>query len=717
MKTVYNRILIMATVFAAVWCYPLIVNAQFDGPRHKVAHFDGVDDYIELANPFQNVAKGVSIETWIEPDGDRYGSVFTLNGTNPTRRDKEVKFEDAMLGLAILEATTLRIVIRPSPSHEGGLDLRYEKAISDKHWNHVELTLYPARPGEEKGSLHLIVNSYPVRPTTINGRPAPEGGDIAIDYPARLADPGLRLEIGRNSKNSGRYFKGMMDDLRISYFDSDVFGTPSVPSAVYNFDDVEDSAGRMLLADRLNPKNNPVATLHGVSAQLLSDLRISLMGYYLREQPRTPSGEVQIKRDRHGALLWKNHDDESWSLDIRNGKEVWTGKDCPHGGEQKLKIVTNESGAIKGIQFGSESFERLEPPSETAPKLPTQFIVETYGVHGRGNADQPKYFIGVSENQLKILQATLEEGIRNENGVQTITREKLDGGLVALKIGDRYLPDFAATIGDANKYREVAPVFPPKAGEKDFISLELGNSPDVYLRHSSYRVFNGAMRAIDQPEVFLQDVTWHFHEVPSNSVNMVTAGDSDTKKGTGGIEEHIITNDLEDQNGAVWSAQKINFKENFKISAEIYLGSKGDGADGLALVFQAKDNQLVSTGSGIGYQGISPSIAIEFDTYQNKDENNDPVEDHVGLRINGDPVHTGSDYVEVEDLEDGKYHPITFEWNAGQQTFSLTLDGKQIFKDTKIPENGLAGQQAYVGFTAATGLYSNLHKVRSISSN
>ena len=58
---------------------------------------------------------------------------------------------------------------------------------------------------------------------------------------------------------------------------------------------------------------------------------------------------------------------------------------------------------------------------------------------------------------------------------------------------------------------------------------------------------------------------------------------------------------------------------------------------------------------------------------------------------------------------------MTFEWNAAKQTFNLTLDGKQLFKDASIPENGLADQQVYFGFTAATGLYSNLHKVRRIS--
>ena len=200
--------------------------------------------------------------------------------------------------------------------------------------------------------------------------------------------------------------------------------------------------------------------------------------------------------------------------------------------------------------------------------------------------------------------------------------------------------------------------------------------------------------------------------VTNPTVEMVTAGGAETNESD--ASESILTSDLQSEKGAVWTEHKIDFNENFRINAEIYLGTKDDGADGLALVFQAKGNHIVSEGGGLGYMGISPSISIEFDTYPN-DDFNDPVEDHVGLRADGDPVHTSSDYVEVENLEDGEYHPITFEWNASQQTFNMSLDGKQIFKARNFPENGLAGQQVYFGFTAATGGSSNEHRVRSIS--
>jgi hypothetical protein len=149
--------------------------------------------------------------------------------------------------------------------------------------------------------------------------------------------------------------------------------------------------------------------------------------------------------------------------------------------------------------------------SSAKPKLPTEFIVQTYGIGGKGNIDQTPAFIGIEDGKLRIIESPLEQARKNEKGVQTITRVQLDGGLVALKVGDRYLPDFAQEIGAANQYREVAPVFPPKPGEKDFISFESAHEPGKYLRHFSHNVFNGAKNDNEVESVFQQDVTWRFH--------------------------------------------------------------------------------------------------------------------------------------------------------------------------------------------------------------
>lgn len=152
--------------------------------------------------------------------------------------------------------------------------------------------------------------------------------------------------------------------------------------------------------------------------------------------------------------------------------------------------------------------------SETKPQLPKNFIVQTYGIHGQGNDGQTPAFIGLNEKgERKIIEMPLDKALNNGNSVKAITLERLGGGLVALKIGDRYLPDLSLTKGDVNRYKVVAPVYPPKAGEKDFFSLELANKPGTYLRHMSHNVFNGAKNTSEVDKVFKQDVTWHFHEI------------------------------------------------------------------------------------------------------------------------------------------------------------------------------------------------------------
>jgi hypothetical protein len=182
-------------------------------------------------------------------------------------------------------------------------------------------------------------------------------------------------------------------------------------------------------------------------------------------------------------------------------------------------------------------------------------------------------------------------------------------------------------------------------------------------------------------------------------------------------DELILTSDSPRQKGASWSKSKIDLNKDFEITTEINFGSKdAEGADGVALVFQNKSTHELSDGEGIGYKGINPSYAIEFDTYQNGNLN-DPPKDHVGLRVNGDPTHNQAknDYKEVDNLEDGKYHPIIFSYRTQTKTFSLTLDGKAIFTNQAFPSSSFSDGKVYYGFTAATGGSSNKQSIRKVS--
>ncbi len=58
------------------------------------------------------------------------------------------------------------------------------------------------------------------------------------------------------------------------------------------------------------------------------------------------------------------------------------------------------------------------------------------------------------------------------------------------------------------------------------------------------------------------------------------------------------------------------------------------GADGITFAIHTKAGGVGLIGGGIGYQGLSPSIGIEFDTWNNGYEDGNDG-NHVGIDING----------------------------------------------------------------------------------
>lgn len=186
------------------------------------------------------------------------------------------------------------------------------------------------------------------------------------------------------------------------------------------------------------------------------------------------------------------------------------------------------------------------------------------------------------------------------------------------------------------------------------------------------------------------------------------------------VENDVVrlTEPIGNQAGYVWSQNLVNFELNFNLEAELYLGSQDFGADGIAFVLQPLSNSEGSLGGGIGYSGISPSLAVEFDTWWNS--GNDPIqEDHVALIANGEPwvlaAHSAyTPYVGVDNLEDGQWHPISIIWNSTDQSLNVTLDNETVIStNIDIPMIFFDGNpDLYWGFTSATGGANNLQQVR-----
>ena len=186
-----------------------------------------------------------------------------------------------------------------------------------------------------------------------------------------------------------------------------------------------------------------------------------------------------------------------------------------------------------------------------------------------------------------------------------------------------------------------------------------------------------------------------------------------------GDDCYRITTPDQGQGGAVWYNHPINFNNPFTISYQAYFGLNQSGGDGMALVFKSNNNnELGSTGEGIGYGGISPSMIFEFDTYWNSgkgDPRPEPNEDHVAFNWWGNPNHNTSAISSVQsvpNIEDDAFHEVKVTWEpAPVSRLRLYLDC-----DLKLSINGLYIQTGvmggdytnyYFGFTGSTGASTN----------
>ena len=181
-----------------------------------------------------------------------------------------------------------------------------------------------------------------------------------------------------------------------------------------------------------------------------------------------------------------------------------------------------------------------------------------------------------------------------------------------------------------------------------------------------------------------------------------------------------LTPAVNKKSGSVWMNSPVDLRNDFKIEALINLGDRDSlGADGMAFVIQPKADVSGVMGGGLGYGGIDPSLAIEFDTWQN----DDPPYDHIALVKNGVVFHNQEPSFTLQgpfellpsgaNAEDGRSRPVIITWDAKNMVLRCYYDGvlkidyrgdivKDIFSGVPI---------VYWGFTGATEGYFNRQTV------
>ena len=174
------------------------------------------------------------------------------------------------------------------------------------------------------------------------------------------------------------------------------------------------------------------------------------------------------------------------------------------------------------------------------------------------------------------------------------------------------------------------------------------------------------------------------------------------------------------QVGSIWDTTKIDLNQSFDANLDLSFGCKdGDGADGIVFGFQPISTSIGSTGEGMGFGGVNPSIGIEMDTYQNFNRS-DPAFDHIALIKNGDVTHSSPNTLAGPfsignngNVEDCNKHSLRVKWDATAKKLQVWFDCELKFTYTADIVREIFGGNPFVfwGFTSATGGLNNQQNV------
>lgn len=161
------------------------------------------------------------------------------------------------------------------------------------------------------------------------------------------------------------------------------------------------------------------------------------------------------------------------------------------------------------------------------------------------------------------------------------------------------------------------------------------------------------------------------------------------------------------QSGSAWSTTKLDVTRSFESKFKVYLHHFRPGADGIAFVVQtAGPRALGGWGGGIGYRGIEPSLAVEFDIYQNP---YDPSGNHLAVVLGGNPDYQDS-VIESPIALYGKPFNARVVYDAGQHLLQVYVKALSAgSRESLVLEQEIdlarhvGGDAAWVGFTGSTG--------------
>jgi hypothetical protein len=176
----------------------------------------------------------------------------------------------------------------------------------------------------------------------------------------------------------------------------------------------------------------------------------------------------------------------------------------------------------------------------------------------------------------------------------------------------------------------------------------------------------------------------------------------------------IVLADSGRDKGSVFTESKYNVAGGFSAVFEFRISNPSGipdgtgviGADGLTFVIHDApqgSSALGGFGSGLGYSGITKSVAVEFDTFKNDHDPNNS--NHIGINTGGSVTSLATAAVSPAFDNDGKwivwvdYDGTTLQVRANQ---TGVRPSEPILQQT-LNVGTLVGTSAYIGFTGSTG--------------
>lgn len=187
------------------------------------------------------------------------------------------------------------------------------------------------------------------------------------------------------------------------------------------------------------------------------------------------------------------------------------------------------------------------------------------------------------------------------------------------------------------------------------------------------------------------------------------------------------------QSGSAFLTSPFSLASNASFSSyfEFQFTNQGSGgADGIVFTLQTVGNTAGGGGGGIGYDGLAPSLGVEFDNWNNGacDGNND---NHAGIDINGSicsvvrndatgawpSIDTGDGF-EVQQLDGGSIFHAWVDYNGVTKDLEVRLaltDTRPaaVLMSYNVDLAALLGTtDAFAGFTSGTGAATADHDIR-----